>query len=682
MTRVSFISGTRHPHQDDLRALTDDPETGSVMLPCTIPLLNVNRSLPLSREPVYGVDLVLQSQDRAKHAIVFGPTGAGKNVSVLDMLRYSSLRDPLQTTITFSLKASDYGLVEAICRMWKKKLVVVNLNDAWRSTGWNPLATKHPDVANDRIRRFADSVRNPSSHDSEFWTQWVKVALKGAWEAGYTSFPSIYQFFSCPRQELVNKLKMHGNTCSLQLAGFLAGDSSNAQTVLASIVGAMSSFLSENVMRVMSKDELNLSRLLKNPVCLHIEMPETSLETQQVLYQMLARTVTDELINAAEETPDTAPPATIFYDDMPSLGYLLSPGRLLTMRSRGIGVVAGVQSLSSLELVYGTTSRALIDNFHTKIILPGGPASDAAFFAESSGEQMVGLPAFEGQSATFVNRPLLSAASIRTPSYSHPLFGMPATIMVGAATFQAYLQRSYEHPSIAGILRETRGVTGRERLRKRRIGLKTINSEQQTVRKAEKGRSGFSDTRGWSESRIREKLDEVLKQLEWQTTSGSARKWWLAFEQENANRMALVLRLAEELAQRKATITEFFLAYGYSNTDNIQANLCYLDYTRLKKSEEKKQRESANRTADVTSSNELPKLSPAETADFHVTLQSYGDNKLQVIKVVKQMTGLSLLETKQLVESAPAVIGSCERQDDADRAVSAIQNAGGHADIA
>jgi hypothetical protein len=57
--------------------------------------------------------------------------------------------------------------------------------------------------------------------------------------------------------------------------------------------------------------------------------------------------------------------------------------------------------------------------------------------------------------------------------------------------------------------------------------------------------------------------------------------------------MPLVLRLAEELQVRKATITEFFLAYVYSNTDNIQANLSYLDYTRLKKEEEKKKKEAA-----------------------------------------------------------------------------------------
>ena len=39
----------------------------------------------------------------------------------------------------------------------------------------------------------------------------------------------------------------------------------------------------------------------------------------------------------------------------------------------------------------------------------------------------------------------------------------------------------------------------------------------------------------------------------------------------------------------------FFLAYVYSNTDNIQANLSYLDYTRLKKEEEKKKKEAASK---------------------------------------------------------------------------------------
>ena len=102
---------------------------------------------------------------------------------------------------------------------------------------------------------------------------------------------------------------------------------------------------------------------------------------------------------------------------------------------------------------------------------------------------------------------------------------------------------------------------------------------------------GITNTLGWRDEQIKEKLEQVKKEkLDWDNTTGSARKWWQAFEKENTHRYALVLRLAEELAIRNATITEFFLAYVYSNTDNIQANLYYLDYTQLKKKEDLKKK--------------------------------------------------------------------------------------------
>lgn len=102
---------------------------------------------------------------------------------------------------------------------------------------------------------------------------------------------------------------------------------------------------------------------------------------------------------------------------------------------------------------------------------------------------------------------------------------------------------------------------------------------------------GVRDTKGWSDAQIRAEVERVKnEELEWGSTTGSARKWWQAFESENKDRPALVLRLADELRVRKATITEFFLAYVFSNTDNIQANLYYLDYKRLKSESEAKRR--------------------------------------------------------------------------------------------
>lgn len=95
---------------------------------------------------------------------------------------------------------------------------------------------------------------------------------------------------------------------------------------------------------------------------------------------------------------------------------------------------------------------------------------------------------------------------------------------------------------------------------------------------------GHTDTSGWSDQRLREGI-EHLKQakLDWPNTTGSAREWWEAFEKENQGREALVFRLAEEIATRKATITDFFLASIYADTDSITATLHYLDYMRAKK---------------------------------------------------------------------------------------------------
>ncbi len=107
---------------------------------------------------------------------------------------------------------------------------------------------------------------------------------------------------------------------------------------------------------------------------------------------------------------------------------------------------------------------------------------------------------------------------------------------------------------------------------------------------------GFiTNTSGWSRAKLSEELEKIKEEhLDWPNTTGSAKKWWEAFEKENQHRLELIYRLAEELRNRKATITEFFLAYVYSNTDNIQGNLYYLDYTRLKKEEERKRKEALN----------------------------------------------------------------------------------------
>jgi len=148
-----------------------------------------------------------------------------------------------------------------------------------------------------------------------------------------------------------------------------------------------------------------------------------------------------------------------------------------------------------------------------------------------------------------------------------------------------------------------KGVLTSERLdeRLRQEALAILPALPRTGRKASRKilgaegdvRSGFTDTRGWTDERFRSGIESgKAEHLGWGETTGSARTWWEAFEKENEHRLAIVFRLVEELRNRNATITEFFLAYIYSATDNVQANLHYLDYTRLKKDAEAKKRKS------------------------------------------------------------------------------------------
>ena len=67
----------------------------------------------------------------------------------------------------------------------------------------------------------------------------------------------------------------------------------------------------------------------------------------------------------------------------------------------------------------------------------------------------------------------------------------------------------------------------------------------------------------------------------------------------------------------------------------------------------------------------------AEKTSFDVILASFGDKKIQVIKVVRAMTGLGLKEAKDLVEAVPKPIKEGVSKEDADKIKKEIEDAGG-----
>ena len=70
-----------------------------------------------------------------------------------------------------------------------------------------------------------------------------------------------------------------------------------------------------------------------------------------------------------------------------------------------------------------------------------------------------------------------------------------------------------------------------------------------------------------------------------------------------------------------------------------------------------------------------------EQTEFDVILTGFGEKKIQVIKVVRALTGLGLKEAKEVVDGAPNAIKEGIPKDEADSIKTQIEEAGGTVEI-
>ena len=65
-----------------------------------------------------------------------------------------------------------------------------------------------------------------------------------------------------------------------------------------------------------------------------------------------------------------------------------------------------------------------------------------------------------------------------------------------------------------------------------------------------------------------------------------------------------------------------------------------------------------------------------EKDEFDVVLESPGDKKIQVIKVVRELTGLGLKEAKELVDGAPGTVKEAATKDEAEQMKAKLEEVG------
>ena len=71
----------------------------------------------------------------------------------------------------------------------------------------------------------------------------------------------------------------------------------------------------------------------------------------------------------------------------------------------------------------------------------------------------------------------------------------------------------------------------------------------------------------------------------------------------------------------------------------------------------------------------------AEKTEFDVVLKAIGDNKIQVIKAVREVTSLGLKEAKELVESAPKAVKEGVDKEEAESLKKRLEESGAEIEI-
>ena len=83
----------------------------------------------------------------------------------------------------------------------------------------------------------------------------------------------------------------------------------------------------------------------------------------------------------------------------------------------------------------------------------------------------------------------------------------------------------------------------------------------------------------------------------------------------------------------------------------------------------------------VAAAGAAPAAAAEEKTEFDVVLASAGAKKLDVIKVVREITGLGLKDAKDLVESAPKAIKEAVSKEEADKIAEQLKAAGAEVEV-
>ncbi len=593
-------------------------------------------------------NLIIPGEERNRHVLIVAKTGSGKTTKLILPVLYSDCMCRDRSTIVIDSKPEMWRKLAMMTRRYnpEKEIILFNPLDRVRSLSWNILGKIEDDTDAKLIAQtIISATENPTAKaDSPFFKN-NALALLNAIMVGLLhdpnerlSMPRVHELVQSGIKPLCDWLEAHPHAIrnTRSFVDLARSGSQNADTIMSELGMRLSAWDLTAIRSTTFLDEIDLEVLVNKPTLFIVELRESELEMLRPMANVIVVEMLRYLTKKAESCDHVRLPRPVSFviDEFASaLGRLPDIHvKLNTLRSRNVSIVAAIQSIAQVKANYGDDADSVLAGFSTKIFMPALDLQDAEWASKETGQMTIRFETNSsgsqgkwtefsksknsGSQEQVQQRAVLTPDEIGRPADNISTFFMPNT-----PVFQGHLVPYYKIPEVLKRLTEFDSEDKELKLREKPIEYEEKLPAPGAAAAPAGGQAaagglppGISNTKGWTDEQVIAKLNETKKGLDWDNTTGSARKWWEAFENENKTRNALVLRLAEELAVRKATITEFFLAYVYSNTDNIQANLHYLDYTRLKKEEEKRKREAAAKSAPAAAAAPAAATPPGQAA--------------------------------------------------------------------
>lgn len=548
--------------------------------------------------------LTLPWETRCEHMLIVGKTGSGKSTRLMLPIIFSDIADPDRTVVILDAQASEaHRIIEYTLRVRgpNARLIYFNPQDPDFSLRWNPFAgLKRRRDTDDIAETMTASVDYSESNDSPYFRMQAALFLSAMTRAmnkitqGSATGGMLLHLLECGHKIIGEVAKKTGQRQLESFVSNLQHGNRNDETTMSTLQNLLLTWNDEDVDETTSRSDFDFRILDDEPCVVIYAMPEENVERLRPLTNAFLHRFFHFVMQRGRSNGGAlSRPFSLIVDEFASAVGRIPTFHLRanTLRKRGLAITAAVQTLAQIHEVYRGSAASLLAAFNHLVLVAPVHADDAEYISKTLGDMIVEeIVTSDGHTPVNVlpaKRPLLTTAEVADAAHHEELGPRMTFLLKNTPPFQGWLRPAYDHPDY------------QEFMSKQFNGPVSLPAQIRKMpdHNLELSKAGIEvpcavpDTTGWDEHQIRNRIVDLKNHLDWPNTTGSARKWWEAFERENQHRLALVLRLVEELHLRKATITEFFLAYVYSQTDNIQANLFYLDYRRLKKKEEQEGRQ-------------------------------------------------------------------------------------------